>query len=188
MGCEVIELFCEPDSRFPNHHPDPTVVENMRFAVEAVKASKADLAIAFDGDADRIGVIDERGEIIWGDQLMVIFARAILKQRPGSTFIAEVKCSQTLFEDISRHGGNAIMWRVGHSLIEARMKETGAVLAGEMSGRVFFADSYFGYDDGIYAGARLLEILSNTDGPLSLPPRRLAADRFDSRDQGQLPR
>ena len=175
IGCEVIELFCEPDSSFPNHHPDPTVIENMRFAIEAVKANNADLAIAFDGDADRIGVIDERGEIIWGDQLMVIFARAILKKKPGATFIAEVKCSQSLFEDITRHGGNAIMWRVGHSLIKARMKETGAVLAGEMSGHVFFADRYFGYDDGIYAGARLLEILSNTDEPLSsllegLPP------------------
>lgn len=167
LGCEVIELFCEPDSRFPNHHPDPTVVENMRFAVEAVKANNADLAIAFDGDADRIGVVDERGEIIWGDQLMVIFARSILSRKPGATFIAEVKCSQTLFDDIEHHGGNAIMWKVGHSLIKARMKETGAVLAGEMSGHVFFADRYFGYDDGIYAGARLLEILSNTDEPLS---------------------
>jgi phosphomannomutase/phosphoglucomutase len=167
MGCEVIELYCEPDSRFPNHHPDPTVVENMRFAVDAVRANDADLAIAFDGDADRIGVVDEKGEIIWGDQLMVIFARSILSQRPGATFIAEVKCSQTLFDDIERHGGNAIMWKVGHSLIKARMKETGAVLAGEMSGHVFFADNYFGYDDGIYAGARLLQILSNTEGPLS---------------------
>ena len=167
MGCEVVELFCEPDSRFPNHHPDPTVVENMRFAVEAVRENAADLAIAFDGDADRIGVVDEKGGIVWGDQLMVIFARSILSQQPGATFIAEVKCSQTLFDDIRRHGGNAIMWRVGHSLIKARMKETGALLAGEMSGHVFFADRYFGYDDGIYAGARLLEILSNTDGPVS---------------------
>lgn len=189
MGCEVIELFCEPDSRFPNHHPDPTVVENMRFAIEAVKEHRADLAIAFDGDADRIGVIDERGEIIWGDQLMVIFARAILKQRPGATFIAEVKCSQTLFDDISRHGGNPIMWRVGHSLIKAKMKETGAMLAGEMSGHVFFADTYFGYDDGIYAGARLLEILSNTDVPVSsllegLPPTVSTPEiRVDSPDE-----
>jgi phosphomannomutase/phosphoglucomutase len=175
MGCEVMELFCEPDSRFPYHHPDPTVVENMRFAVEAVREHAADLAIAFDGDADRIGVVDEKGNIIWGDQLMVIFARSILARQPGATFIAEVKCSQTLFEDICSHGGNAIMWKVGHSLIKAKMKETGAQLAGEMSGHVFFADRYFGYDDGIYAGARLLEILSNTDGPVSsllegLPP------------------
>ena len=167
LGCEVIELFCEPDSRFPNHHPDPTVVENMRFAIEAVREHNADLAIAFDGDADRIGVVDEQGGIIWGDQLMLIFARYILKDSPGATFIGEVKCSQNLFDDIKRHGGNPIMWRVGHSLIKAKMKETQAAMAGEMSGHLFFADRYFGYDDGIYAGARLLEILSNIDGPVS---------------------
>jgi phosphomannomutase/phosphoglucomutase len=167
LGCEVIELFCEPDSRFPNHHPDPTVVENMKFAVDAVREHKADLAIAFDGDADRIGVVDEAGEIIWGDQLMLIFARYILKNKPGATFIGEVKCSQNLFDDIKRHGGNPIMWKVGHSLIKAKMKETHAAMAGEMSGHLFFADRYFGYDDGIYAGARLLEILSTTDGPVS---------------------
>lgn len=175
LGCEVVELFCEPDSRFPNHHPDPTVVENMRFAVKAVNEHKADLAIAFDGDGDRIGVVDDTGRIIWGDQLMVLFARAILKERPGATFIGEVKCSQTLFDDIKRHGGKPIMWKVGHSLIKAKLKETGAALAGEMSGHIFFADRYFGYDDAIYAGARLLEILSKTDAPLSelladLPP------------------
>lgn len=167
MGCDVVELFCEPDSRFPNHHPDPTVVENMRFAIDAVAEHKADLAIAFDGDADRIGVVDNLGQIIWGDQLMIIFSRDILKRHPGSTFIAEVKCSQLMFNDIRRHGGNAIMWKVGHSLIKAKMKETRAAMAGEMSGHLFFADSYFGYDDAIYAGARLLEILTNTDEPLS---------------------
>jgi phosphomannomutase/phosphoglucomutase len=167
LGCEVIELFCEPDSRFPNHHPDPTVVENMEFAINAVREHKADLAIAFDGDADRIGVVDEEGRIIWGDQLMLIFARYILKESPGATFIGEVKCSQTLFDDIKRHGGNPIMWKVGHSLIKAKMKETQAAMAGEMSGHLFFADRYFGYDDGIYAGARLLEILSNINGPVS---------------------
>jgi phosphomannomutase/phosphoglucomutase len=167
LGCEVIELFCEPDSRFPNHHPDPTVVENMEFAVRAVREHKADLAIAFDGDADRIGVVDEQGRIIFGDQLMIIFAREILKENPGATFIAEVKCSQTLFDDIKRHGGNPIMWKVGHSLIKAKMKETHAAMAGEMSGHLFFADRYFGYDDGVYAGARLLEILSNIEGPVS---------------------
>ncbi|HMG33513.1 MAG TPA: phosphomannomutase/phosphoglucomutase [Blastocatellia bacterium] len=167
MGFDVVELFCEPDSRFPNHHPDPTVVENMADAIAAVDQHRADLGIAFDGDADRIGVVDERGNIIWGDQLMVLFARSILKQTPGATFIAEVKCSQTLFDDIRAHGGNPIMWKVGHSLIKAKMKETGAAMAGEMSGHLFFADRYFGYDDAIYAGARLLEILSNTDAPLS---------------------
>ena len=167
LGCEVIELFCEPDSSFPNHHPDPTVVENMQFAINAVREHKTDLAIAFDGDADRIGVIDEEGRIIWGDQLMIVFARHILREHPGATFIGEVKCSQTLFDDIRRHGGNPIMWKVGHSLIKSKMKETGAAMAGEMSGHLFFADRYFGYDDGIYAGARLIEILSNSDQPLS---------------------
>lgn len=167
LGCEVIELFCEPDSRFPNHHPDPTVAENMRFAIDAVREQHADLAIAFDGDADRIGVVDEQGRIIWGDQVMLIFARQILKESPGATFIGEVKCSQTLFDDIEQHGGNPIMWKVGHSLIKAKMKEAHAAMAGEMSGHLFFADRYFGYDDGIYAGARLLEILSNISGPVS---------------------
>jgi phosphomannomutase/phosphoglucomutase len=167
MGCEVIELFCEPDSRFPNHHPDPTVVENMRFAIEGVARHGADLAIAFDGDGDRIGVVDEKGRIIWGDQLMVIFSRAILNRRPGATFIAEVKCSKTMFDDIVSHGGNPVMWKVGHSLIKAKMREIGAELAGEMSGHLFFADRYFGFDDAIYAGARLLEILSATDARLS---------------------
>lgn len=167
LGCEVIELFCEPDSSFPYHHPDPTVAENMLFAINAVREHGADLAIAFDGDADRIGVVDEQGRIIWGDQLMIVFARHILKEHPGATFIAEVKCSQTLFDDIRRHGGNPIMWKVGHSLIKSKMKETHAAMAGEMSGHLFFADRYFGYDDGIYAGARLIEILSNSGQPLS---------------------
>jgi phosphomannomutase/phosphoglucomutase len=167
LGCEVIELFSEPDSRFPNHHPDPTVVENMRFAIEAVREQKADLAIAFDGDGDRIGVVDEAGRIIWGDQLMIIFARSILKEQPGSTFIAEVKCSRTLFEDIRAGGGNAIMWKVGHSLIKSKMKEERAAMAGEMSGHLFFADRFFGFDDAIYAGARLIEILTHTGEPLS---------------------
>jgi phosphomannomutase/phosphoglucomutase len=167
MGFEVIPLFCEPDGHYPNHHPDPTVPENMKPLIERVASDRADLGIAFDGDADRIGVVDKSGTIIWGDQLMVIFSRSILKDSPGATFIAEVKCSQTLFDDIAKNGGNPIMWKVGHSLIKAKMKEEGALLAGEMSGHIFFADRYFGYDDAIYAGARLLEILSNTSGSLS---------------------
>jgi len=167
FGFETIELFCEPDSRFPNHHPDPTVVENMQDAIAAVKEHNADLAIAFDGDGDRIGVVDEKGNVIWGDQLMVIYSRSILKEIPNATFIAEVKCSRTLFDDIEKHGGNAIMWKVGHSLIKAKMKDVKAALAGEMSGHIFFADRYFGYDDATYAGARLLEILSRADKPLS---------------------
>ncbi|MFH1575016.1 MAG: phosphomannomutase/phosphoglucomutase [Acidobacteriota bacterium] len=175
LGSEVIELFCEPDSRFPNHHPDPTVVDNMQHAIRAVRDHAADLAVAYDGDGDRIGVVDEAGRIIWGDQLMVIFSRTILKEKPGATFIGEVKCSQTMFDDIRRNGGNAIMWKVGHSLIKAKMKEVGAAMAGEMSGHLFFADRYFGYDDAVYAGARLIEILSHIEGPLSglladLPP------------------
>jgi phosphomannomutase/phosphoglucomutase len=167
FGCDVIELFCDPDSRFPNHHPDPTVIENMQHAIEAVAQHDADLAIAFDGDGDRIGVVDEKGNVIWGDQLMVIYSRSILEEKPGATFIAEVKCSRTLFDDIAKHGGNPIMWKVGHSLIKSKMKEVKASLAGEMSGHIFFADRYFGYDDATYAGARLLEILSRTNKPLS---------------------
>ncbi len=167
FGCETVDLFIEPDSRFPNHHPDPTVLENMRHAVAAVKENKADLAIAFDGDGDRLGVVDEKGNIIWGDELMSIFARSILEKTPGATFIAEVKCSQRLFDDITNRGGQAIMWKAGHSLIKAKMKETGAALAGEMSGHIFFADRFFGFDDAIYSGARLLEILSKSEKPLS---------------------
>lgn len=167
LGCETFELFIEPDSNFPNHHPDPTVEKNMQDAIEAVKKYGADLAIAFDGDGDRIGVVDEKGNIIWGDELMTIFSRSILEKTPGSTFIAEVKCSQRLFDDIEQKGGNAIMSKVGHSLIKAKMKETKALLAGEMSGHIFFADRFFGFDDAIYSGARLLEILSKSNKPLS---------------------
>jgi phosphomannomutase/phosphoglucomutase len=167
LGIETIELFIEPDSRFPNHHPDPTVAENMQDAIKAVLENKADLAIAFDGDGDRIGVVDEKGKIIWGDELMTIFSRSILEKQKGKTFIGEVKCSQRLFDDIEKRGGKAVMSKVGHSLIKAKMKETKAVLAGEMSGHIFFADRFFGFDDAIYSGARLLEILSNSDKPLS---------------------
>jgi phosphomannomutase/phosphoglucomutase len=172
MGCEVIELYSEPDGRFPNHHPDPTIPGNLADLMKAVSEHHADLGIAFDGDADRIGVVDEQGSILWGDQLMVLFSRDILRDRPGSTFVSEVKCSQTLYDDIRAHGGNAIMWKAGHSLIKAKMKEAGAILAGEMSGHIFFADRYFGYDDAIYASARVIEILQRErrkrgDTPLS---------------------
>ncbi len=167
LGIELTELFTEPDSTFPNHHADPTVEENLQDLIAAVRKTKADVGIAFDGDADRIGVVDETGRIIWGDELMVLFSREILNRRPGSTIIAEVKCSQTLFDDIENHGGHAIMWKAGHSIIKAKMKETGAALAGEMSGHIFFEDRFYGFDDACYAGARLLEILSNTDKPLS---------------------
>lgn len=167
LGVDLIELYTEPDSNFPNHHPDPTVTENLLDTIEAVTAYNADIGIAFDGDGDRIGVVDETGRMIWGDELMVLLSRSILKEKPGSTIIAEVKCSQALFDDIEAHGGRAIMWKAGHSLIKAKMKETGAVLAGEMSGHIFFADRYYGYDDATYAAARVVEILSNTDKKLS---------------------
>ncbi len=167
LGCELIELFTEPDSNFPNHHADPTVVENLQDSIKAVKETGADLAIAFDGDGDRIGVIDETGRIIWGDELMVLFSRAVLQENPNSTIIAEVKCSQKLFDDIESRGGKPLMWKAGHSLIKAKMKETNAALAGEMSGHIFFADRFYGFDDATYAGARVLEILSKTDKSLS---------------------
>jgi phosphomannomutase / phosphoglucomutase len=167
LGIEMVELFIEPDSTFPNHHPDPTVTENLQDLIAAVRENKADIGIAFDGDGDRIGVVDENGRIIWGDELMVLFSREILAKSPGSTIIAEVKCSQTLFDDIEKHGGKPVMWKAGHSLIKAKMKETGAALAGEMSGHIFFADRFYGFDDATYAGARVLEILSKTVKPLS---------------------
>ncbi len=175
LGVEMVKLYTEPDSTFPNHHPDPTVEENLADTIAKVLETKADLGIAFDGDGDRIGVVDERGRIIWGDELMVLFSRGILETRPGATIIAEVKCSQTLFDDIAAHGGNPIMWKAGHSLIKAKMKETNAALAGEMSGHIFFADRFYGFDDATYAACRVLEILSKTDKPLSelladLPP------------------
>jgi phosphomannomutase/phosphoglucomutase len=162
MGCEVIELYSEPDGRFPNHHPDPTVEDNMQDLIAAVAEHKADLGIAFDGDADRIGAVDGNGRIIWGDEMLVVFARSILAKNPGATVVSEVKCSQRLFDDIEKHGGKPIMWKVGHSLLKAKMKETGALVAGEMSGHMFFADRYFGYDDAVYAGARLIEIVAES--------------------------
>jgi phosphomannomutase/phosphoglucomutase len=167
MGHEVIPLFCEPDGRFPNHHPDPTLPENLHTLIEKVKESGADLGIGFDGDADRIGVVDHQGNIIWGDQLMVVFSKDLLKRHPGGTIIAEVKCSQVLFDEIKRCGGRPVMWKAGHSLIKSKMKEEKALLAGEMSGHIFFAERYLGFDDAVYAGARLLEILSQTKAPLS---------------------
>ncbi|MEO6656063.1 MAG: phosphomannomutase/phosphoglucomutase [Pyrinomonadaceae bacterium] len=167
LGIEMTELFIEPDSTFPNHHADPTVEENLQDMIAAVRENHADIGIAFDGDGDRIGVVDETGRVIWGDELMVLFSRGVLAENPGATIIAEVKCSQTLFDDIEKHGGRALMWKAGHSIIKAKMKETGAALAGEMSGHFFFADRFYGFDDATYAGARILEILSKTDKPLS---------------------
>ncbi len=167
MGCRVTGLYCELDGHFPNHHPDPTVVENLQDLISKVHETKADVGIGYDGDADRIGVIDERGGILWGDRLLLLFARQVLKEHPGSTFISEVKASQIFYDDIPKHGGRAIMWKTGHSIIKAKMKEEKAVLAGEMSGHVFFADRYYGYDDAIYASCRLIEILVKQNTPIS---------------------
>ncbi len=167
LGCEVIELFCEMDGTFPNHHPDPTLPEALETLIETVVASHADLGIAYDGDADRIGVIDDKGYIIWGDQLMIIFARDILPSNPGAPVISEVKASKLLYEEVEKLGGRPIMWKTGHSLIKKKIKEEKALMAGEMSGHIFFADRFFGFDDAIYSSARLLEILSRSDKKLS---------------------
>lgn len=167
LGVETIDLFDTPDGNFPNHHPDPTVVENIQELISTVKESGANLGIGYDGDADRIGVVDEQGDIIWGDRLLIIFGREIIKNNPGAKIIFEVKCSQALPEMISKFGGEPIMWKTGHSLLKKKMKETGAPLAGEMSGHMFFADRYFGFDDAIYASARLVELLSRSDKKIS---------------------
>jgi phosphomannomutase/phosphoglucomutase len=167
LGHQVTELFCELDGNFPNHHPDPTVEANLIDLRKKMVECRADVGVAWDGDADRIGALDENGNILWGDQLMLIFARDILAERPGATFVSEVKCSQTLYDDIELRGGHAIMWKAGHSLIKAKMKEDHALLAGEMSGHIFFRHRYFGFDDGIYSAARLLELLARNEKPLS---------------------
>jgi phosphomannomutase/phosphoglucomutase len=167
LGLHVVELYTEMDGRFPNHHPDPTEEKNLRDLVAAVRGRGAAVGIAYDGDADRLGVVDERGQVIWGDRLLILFARDVLREVPGAAVVSEVKCSQALYDDVARHGGRPIMWRTGHSLIKAKMKEEGAVLAGEMSGHFFFGHRYFGYDDAIYASMRLLEIISRTEAPLS---------------------
>lgn len=167
LNCEVTELFFEMDGRFPNHHPDPTVPANLKHLRDAVKTYHADLGIAFDGDADRIGAVDENGEVIYGDMLLLIFGREILTRKPGATFVGEVKCSQLLYDELARLGGRPIMYRTGHSLIKAKMKEEHAELAGEMSGHMFFADRYFGFDDALYAACRLIEIVAASGRPLS---------------------
>src|SRR5207248_2087783 len=160
LGHEVVELFCELDGTFPNHHPDPTVAENLRDLQDSVRREKADLGVAFDGDSDRLGAVDENGAILWGDQLMILFSRDLLAQHPGAAIVSEVKCSQTMYDDIEARGGRAIMWKAGHSLIKAKMKEEHALLAGEMSGHLFFRHRYYGFDDGIYSAARLLELIA----------------------------
>ena len=167
LGCDVTELYTKPNAAFPNHDPDPSVEANLNDLVAEVKRSGADVGIAFDGDGDRLAVVDDTGRIWWGDEILTLFARRVLGDYPGSMIIAEAKCSQGLFDDIERPRGVHLMWKAGHSIIKAKMQETGALLAGEMSGHFFFADRYYGFDDGCYAGARLLEILSRSDKPLS---------------------
>ncbi|MEW5900902.1 MAG: phosphomannomutase/phosphoglucomutase [Acidobacteriota bacterium] len=167
LGCEVVELFCEPDGRFPNHHPDPTLPDAMNELIKKVEQTEADFGVGYDGDGDRLGVVDDRGKLLWGDQLMIIFSRDVLPSHPGAAVISEVKASKQLYEEINRLGGRPIMWKTGHSLIKKKIKEEKALLAGEMSGHIFFADRFFGFDDAIYSSARLAEIVSRSDKKLS---------------------
>jgi phosphomannomutase/phosphoglucomutase len=167
INIDATELFFEMDGHFPNHHPDPTVPANLAHLIEKVRATGADLGLAFDGDSDRIGAVDEQGNVIYGDLLLLIFAREILERKPGATFIGEVKCSQVMYDQIAKLGGNGIMYKTGHSLIKSKMKEEHAELAGEMSGHMFFADRYRGYDDALYSACRLIEIVAKSGKPLS---------------------
>lgn len=166
LGLDIIELYCEPDGNFPNHHPDPTELENLIDLRHHVKKEGADLGIGFDGDVDRIGVVDESGNRVMGDELLMLFSRDILNRHPKATVIGEVKCSQLLFDDIEDHGGVPVMTAVGHSLIKKKMFETGALLAGEMSGHICFADNYYGFDDAMFAACRLLQIVSESNQSL----------------------
>jgi phosphomannomutase/phosphoglucomutase len=160
LGCEVIELFCDIDGSFPNHHPDPSQIENLQDLICKVKETKADIGLAFDGDGDRLGVVTDKDEIIWPDRQLMLYAADVLAKRPGAKIIYDVKCTHHLEKFIRDHGGEPIMWKTGHSLIKAKLTETQAVLAGEMSGHIFFKDQWYGFDDALYAGARLLKILS----------------------------
>jgi len=166
LGFDVVPLYCELDGTFPHHHPDPTQPENVADLIATVAREEAELGIALEGDADRIGAVDPTGRILWGDQLMILFGKALLREVPDATFVGEVKCSQAMYDELAAAGGTVEMWKVGHSLIKARMKETGAALAGEMSGHMFFAHRWLGFDDAIYAGARLLELLSRSSKTL----------------------
>jgi len=188
LNVDANEMFFDMDGRFPNHHPDPTVPANLEALISKVRETGSELGIAFDGDTDRIGAIDDTGAVVYGDQLMIIYAREILTRKPGATFIGEVKCSQLMYDDIAARGGNPIMWKTGHSLIKAKMKETQAALAAEMSGHMFFADRYYGFDDALYAACRLMEIVSCSGRPLSAQlselPRTVTTPeiRFDCPD------
>jgi phosphomannomutase/phosphoglucomutase len=162
LGCEVIELFCEVDGTFPNHHPDPSKPENLKDLISELSRSDAEVGLAFDGDGDRLGVVTKGGKIIYPDRQLMLFAEEVLSRNPGAEIIFDVKCTRNLFPWIRKHGGKPLMWKTGHSLIKAKLKETGAPLAGEMSGHIFFKDRWYGFDDGMYAGARMLELLSKS--------------------------
>ncbi|MDP3531940.1 MAG: phosphomannomutase/phosphoglucomutase [Alphaproteobacteria bacterium] len=155
------------DGTFPAHHPDPAVLKNLQQVIDLVLSEKADIGFAFDGDGDRVGIIDDEGEVLWGDQILLLLSRYLLEEEPGATIIADVKASQSLFDDIKAHGGNPLMWKTGHSLVKAKMKETGALLGGEMSGHIFFAHRYYGFDDGVYAAVRFMEMLADSGQKLS---------------------
>jgi phosphomannomutase/phosphoglucomutase len=173
LGCEVIEIFCEVDGTFPNHHPDPSVPENLRDVIHALNTTDAEIGLAFDGDGDRLGVVTKNGNIIYPDRQLMLFAADVLSRNPGEQIIFDVKCTRNLAPWIERHGGKPIMWKTGHSFIKGKLKETGALLAGEMSGHIFFKERWYGFDDGLYAGARLLEILSrqaDSNATLNLIP------------------
>jgi phosphomannomutase / phosphoglucomutase len=192
LNAQATELYFEMDGHFPNHHPDPTVPANLEALIATVRRTGADLGIAFDGDADRIGAVDETGGVIYGDQLMILYGREILSRKPGATFIGEVKCSQLMYDELTARGGNPIMWKTGHSLIKAKMKECHAELAGEMSGHMFFADRYYGFDDALYAACRLMEIVASSEQPLSaqfagLPKTVTTPEiRFDCPDEAKF--
>lgn len=167
IGCEVIELYCEMDGTFPNHHPDPTVLENIQDLIKTVILEKADFGIGLDGDADRIGVVDEKGQMLFGDQILNIFVRDFLNENPGEKIVGDVKCSKNFYDDIKKNGGIPVMYKTGHSMIKKKMKEDGIRLGGEMSGHIFFADRYFGYDDAMYAACRFVEIAAKSDQEVS---------------------
>jgi phosphomannomutase/phosphoglucomutase len=168
MGCDVVELFCDVDGNFPNHHPDPSKPENLEDLIARLKAGDAEVGLAFDGDGDRLGVVTKNGRIIFPDRQLMLFAAEVLSRNPGAEIIFDVKCTRNLYDWIRKHGGKPLLWKTGHSLMKAKLKETGSPLAGEMSGHLFFKDRWYGFDDGLYTGARLLELLSKADDPTAL--------------------
>ena len=182
LGCELTELYCEVDGTFPNHHPDPSQAQNLRDLIEAVTKDGADVGLAFDGDGDRLGVVSPDGQVIWPDRQLLLFARDVLTRQPGAEIIYDVKCSRNLPRSIEAAGGRATMWKTGHSFIKAKLKESGAALAGEMSGHIFFKERWFGFDDGLYAGARLCELLSHE----TRTPREVFASLPDSVNTPEL--